>query len=660
MLPTRHHASSSTRHLLSPSALVSTASLVEEKIIGKICDAIRSGEITLCGALSDVQCGQQVRKTPIQHPRVSKMLYAADSTELDNKNAGGDHGHGPQAVVAGREEGEEEPPTAFSSVSRNTKGKGVTVSWMEPLATPLLEKSPELEASLFTPADKRSTSTRLLALNEAGIETEDRRFARGGHHEDMGESGVVRESDHSCCVTSGVAEKEDEVHKTRTVQLITRMSKQTIPTSSTSNVKNTTKTSSNSAIQQSAQESQHQLRQHVKRARKILAPFYAFYDANKDGEIDFEEFRLVLQDLKVSGASRSDDPREFQKQLFDAGDLDGNGVIDFDEFVYIMLKFANRQDFSSHRRAGFLDNLHRAKAGEWFRAYFASSTTSATPPARGGAEILKRDVEGQGEERVVVESPDGTIVAGFHPGQAGDNGQDDDQDGHPCNDRDTASARSGNCCKGLGSRSNTSSCSGAAGAHGGQLQGRAQSTTASSNPSCPSDLAHLDMCEQQYRLKLRAFSTCGLGVLLTLVFSDPAVGVMAEIGSRLNMRPFYVSFILAPLASNASELVAAYHYARKKSVKSLTIALSTLEGAACMNNTFCLAIFLFLIFCRGGPLNLASRYGPEFLSILAVEVCVAAIALTREVHTMLSAVFILSLFPLSILLVWTMENMNHV
>jgi hypothetical protein len=42
----------------------------------------------------------------------------------------------------------------------------------------------------------------------------------------------------------------------------------------------------------------------------------------------------------------------------------------------------------------------------------------------------------------------------------------------------------------------------------------------------------------------------------------------------------YISFILSPLVSNASELIAAYSYASKKTSKTITISLSTLTGAA--------------------------------------------------------------------------------
>ena len=87
-----------------------------------------------------------------------------------------------------------------------------------------------------------------------------------------------------------------------------------------------------------------------------------------------------------------------------------------------------------------------------------------------------------------------------------------------------------------------------------------------------------------------------IGTLLIVFFSDPAVDVMSSVGTRLGLAPFYVAFVLAPLASNASEFIASYSYAAKKTQKTITVSLAALEGAACMNNTFCLAIFMALIF----------------------------------------------------------------
>ena len=74
--------------------------------------------------------------------------------------------------------------------------------------------------------------------------------------------------------------------------------------------------------------------------------------------------------------------------------------------------------------------------------------------------------------------------------------------------------------------------------------------------------------------------------------------------------------MLSPLASNGSALLATYNYAVKKTKKSISISLTTLEGAACMNNTFVLSIFMLLVFSQG----LAWQYMSETLTLLIVQV----------------------------------------
>ena len=142
---------------------------------------------------------------------------------------------------------------------------------------------------------------------------------------------------------------------------------------------------------------------------------------------------------------------------------------------------------------------------------------------------------------------------------------------------------------------------------------------------------------------------------------------MGVLGERTNISSFYISFVLAPLASNASELIAAFNYSLKKTSRTIVISFAALQvkqkrlfawawnrtaqsitcaikplwwqngsrcrnkstatnnvpalfsasqGAACMNNTFCLAVFMFLIFFR----NLAWEFSAETVTILLVQV----------------------------------------
>lgn len=167
----------------------------------------------------------------------------------------------------------------------------------------------------------------------------------------------------------------------------------------------------------------------------------------------------------------------------------------------------------------------------------------------------------------------------------------------------------------------------------------------------PEDLKDLPWETQQLRLLLRSMYMMCMGTLLVLVFSDPMVEVLSEMGERTGIPAFYISFVLSPLVSNASELIASYNYSLKKTTKTITISLATLTGAACLNNTFVLSVFLLLIYVRG----LAWEFSAETISILFVELVIGVLAF-RSVHTVPYAYVILSLYPLSLALVYVLEN----
>jgi Ca2+/Na+ antiporter len=167
----------------------------------------------------------------------------------------------------------------------------------------------------------------------------------------------------------------------------------------------------------------------------------------------------------------------------------------------------------------------------------------------------------------------------------------------------------------------------------------------------PEDLVHLLPEQQQTQIKIRSAGMLLFGTALVLIFSDPMVEVLSEVGVRLGISAFYVSFVLAPLASNASELLASVKYASKKTSKTITISLSALQGACCLNNTLGLGVFLFLIYFR----KLAWEFSAETTTVLAVEIVMAFMSF-RSTHRILDAIAVIMLYPLSLLLVATLES----
>ena len=167
----------------------------------------------------------------------------------------------------------------------------------------------------------------------------------------------------------------------------------------------------------------------------------------------------------------------------------------------------------------------------------------------------------------------------------------------------------------------------------------------------PEDLAKLSPEEQQKRLKSRAFQGMFLGTALVLLFSDPMTDMLAVIAKKLNVSAFIVAFVVAPLASNAAELVSSMKIAAKKTPAAMTGALSTLVGAAIMNNTFCLSIFMVLIVWK----DLEWQFAAETMSILIIQVLIAGIVLKFETQTMVHGAIIMACYPVALIVVLSLQ-----
>lgn len=166
----------------------------------------------------------------------------------------------------------------------------------------------------------------------------------------------------------------------------------------------------------------------------------------------------------------------------------------------------------------------------------------------------------------------------------------------------------------------------------------------------PSDISQLAPAAQQSALKRRAFMLAA-GTTLAIVFSDPLVRVLIEMASPIGISPFYVGFALAPWGSNASEVIVNQYYAAKKTRKSITVSLTALEGAGAMSNTFCLSVFMGLIYFR----RLAWQYTAETVTIVTVEYIAAlSVQNTNKMSTM-QGFMILAVYPLSLAFVAVME-----
>jgi Ca2+/Na+ antiporter len=154
-----------------------------------------------------------------------------------------------------------------------------------------------------------------------------------------------------------------------------------------------------------------------------------------------------------------------------------------------------------------------------------------------------------------------------------------------------------------------------------------------------------------FQIQVIAFSMLIVGMIVVAIISDPMVDVLSELANRFNISPFYTSFLITPIVTNASEVIASVIFSGRKTLASATLTYSALLGSTLMNNTMCLGIFLALVYFRG----LDWVFSAEVTAIVAVQVIVGLSALKRIVPAWFSLLYA-SLFPLSLVFIYFLEN----
>eukprot|EP00762_Andalucia_godoyi_P003799 ANDGO_08530.mRNA.1 hypothetical protein DICPUDRAFT_153287 len=165
------------------------------------------------------------------------------------------------------------------------------------------------------------------------------------------------------------------------------------------------------------------------------------------------------------------------------------------------------------------------------------------------------------------------------------------------------------------------------------------------------EYAHLTKAQ----IAVRAAGMLIFGVGVVAFFSDPMVDCISEFGTLINVPAFYVSFIITPFCSNASELISSLIFAARKTEANATITFSQLFGACCINATVSLGCLTGLIYFR----DLTWEFSAEVLAILFVVLSVGIFAMRCRVYRTWHIIPIGFLYIASLALVAFLENVVH-
>jgi cation:H+ antiporter len=112
-----------------------------------------------------------------------------------------------------------------------------------------------------------------------------------------------------------------------------------------------------------------------------------------------------------------------------------------------------------------------------------------------------------------------------------------------------------------------------------------------------------------------------VGGLLIIMFSSPFINSVVEAAALLKVNPILLAFFLAPIASEAPEILESISLSRKGNAQSINIAYSNLIGGTITKTTLLCGIFCFFGVYKGFVWE--SSYS---LSLALLSICAAAAA----------------------------------
>ena len=154
------------------------------------------------------------------------------------------------------------------------------------------------------------------------------------------------------------------------------------------------------------------------------------------------------------------------------------------------------------------------------------------------------------------------------------------------------------------------------------------------------------------QLKYKAIGLLIFATAVGALFSDPMVDVINVFGQRIGISPFYVSFIITPFASNASEVLAGLGFAAKKTSEGVALCQSSVLGGASMNATMALCVFMCLIYFR----DLSWSYTAETIAVSFVTFVVVLNSTFSKTIFLWQGILVASLYPFTVLLIWLLES----
>ncbi|XP_027926738.1 sodium/calcium exchanger NCL2-like isoform X1 [Vigna unguiculata] len=153
----------------------------------------------------------------------------------------------------------------------------------------------------------------------------------------------------------------------------------------------------------------------------------------------------------------------------------------------------------------------------------------------------------------------------------------------------------------------------------------------------------------------KAISHVVLGIAMLSILAEPLTESVHNFSNSIGLHPFFMSFILVPLATNAREATSAIKEASHKKPRTTSLAISEIYGGVFMNNI--LGFFaISVLICVG---QVTWQYSAELLVVAIVCSIAGLTAGFRSIFPLWSSFFAILLYPLSLVLVFVLDQVLH-
>ncbi|KAK7335102.1 hypothetical protein VNO80_26873 [Phaseolus coccineus] len=143
-----------------------------------------------------------------------------------------------------------------------------------------------------------------------------------------------------------------------------------------------------------------------------------------------------------------------------------------------------------------------------------------------------------------------------------------------------------------------------------------------------------------------------LGIAMLSILAEPLTESVHNFSNSVGLHPFFMSFILVPLATNAREATSAIKEASHKKPRTTSLAISEIYGGVFMNNI--LGFFAISVLISVGQVTW--QYSAELLVVAIVSAIAGLTASFLSVFPLWSSFFAILLYPLSLVLVFVLDQ----